>query len=73
MYLFCYDARRTPKGRRVRRKRLLRTLKGDGPDDLDSQLMDFTLRDDVILIASPNRPSDYIQSGAEPVRLDPLS
>ncbi len=65
MFLFCYDCQYTPKRRRVRRKRKLHVLKGKNEIALESQLMEFTLQDDVILIASPDDTSKHLNSGAE--------
>ena len=65
MMLFCYGCDYTPKRRRVRRKRYLHTLKGKNALDLESQLMDFTMQDDVILIASPDEPNKHLNCGKE--------
>lgn len=69
MFLFCYRAKLTPKSRRVRRKRFLNVLKGNDSKALESQLMDFMVRNDVVLVHSPSRPADYISSGQRPVEI----
>jgi hypothetical protein len=66
MYLSLYDCRRTKKG--VSRKRRLQTFKGENAADLDQQLMDFTVRDGVMLVQVDD-PLKYTASRAEP---DPI-
>lgn len=68
LYLSVYDCER--RSRSIRRKRRLHVLKGENADDLDHQLMDFTVRDGVMLIESQSDPLKYAGSNAEP---DPIA
>lgn len=63
MYLFLYDCKRTKRG--VSRKRRLEILRGENADDLEQQLMDFTVRDGVMLVKVDN-PTAYMAARAEP-------
>ena len=67
MWLFVYDCKRTKSG--ISRKRRLEVIKGKNGDELEQKLMDFTVRDGVLLIQVENS-SNYIQSRAEP---DPIA
>lgn len=69
-WMFGYRCSRTPKRRRVRRKRYMQTLIGDDRKDLERQIDELISREDVILVADHNRPGEYIQSGGEPVPVD---
>lgn len=64
LYLTIYDCERRPRS--IRRKRRLHVLKGENVAELDRQLMDFTVREGVMLIESPDQPLKYVNSNAEP-------
>ena len=66
MYLFTYECKRTKRG--VSRRRALRTLDATR-GEVESQLMDFVLRDDVIVIENQDDPLKYLNSRAEPTPL----
>jgi hypothetical protein len=64
MWLFVYECERRPRS--IKRRRRLEILNADDAEGLDQQLMDFSVRDGVVLIPDQEHPNDYIKSNAEP-------
>ena len=64
LWLTVYDCERKPRS--IKRRRYMHTLTGKNAADLDQQLMDFTVREGVMLINSPDNPLKYANSNVEP-------
>lgn len=64
MWLFVYECERRPRS--IKRRRRMEVLKGENAEDLDQQLMDFSVREGVMLIPDQPHPNEYVSSNAEP-------
>ena len=62
-YLFCYRCWLTPKQRRVKRSRFLKTITGQETNETMFRLQNFVERDDVMLIPTVKNPREHIACG----------